>query len=160
MTPELSRPVAVDRLPAALTVDANPAECTALAARLHIEGVLSLRCRFSLRRRGEIVEAEGELQAEVVQTCVVSLEPVQQGVMDRFVVRFVPAGSEREDEDPDSPDELGYEGGTIDLGEAAAEQLALALDPYPRRPDATLDPAADAEADTPFAALSSLRKPN
>ncbi len=140
MTPELSRRVGVDRLPASVTVEAVPAELTAVAARLRIPEVRMLRCRFSLRRRGAVVEADGVLDADVVQTCVVSLEPVEQHVSERFSLRFVPEGAEGADDDPESPDEIPYEGSTIDLGEAAAEQLGLALDPYPRHPDAALEP--------------------
>jgi uncharacterized metal-binding protein YceD (DUF177 family) len=33
-------------------------------------------------------------------------------------------------------DVIPYEGGTIDLGEVAAETMALALDPFPRGPNA------------------------
>jgi len=157
MTPELSRAVSVDRLPAAVTVDASAAECAALAMRLQIPAVSSLWCRFVLRRRGDIVVVEGELRAQVTQSCVVSLDPVEQSLNDRFELRFVPAGKERDDEDPESPDEVPYEGGSIDFGEAASEQLALALDPYPRRDDAVLDPAATDTSEAPFAALARLR---
>ena len=157
MTLELSRPLCVDRLPASFLVDASVEERAALAARLQIPEVRSLWCRFTLRRRGEAVLAEGEMRAAVVQSCVVSLDPVEQAVAETFRVRFVPAGTEKDDEDPESPDELPYEGDTIDLGEAAAEQLALALDPYPRHPDAVLDPAAQDEPSPGFAGLAALR---
>ena len=150
---ELPRPVSVDRLPAAFVVEADLAECEALAKLYHIPRVLALTCRFALRRQGDLVLAEGELDAQVEQSCVVSLEPVGQTVRESFVLRFVPAGSEADDEDPEAPDELPYEGGRIDLGEAAAEQLALALDPYPRHPDAMLDPAATGVSTSPFAQL-------
>ncbi len=139
MTPELSRRVAVDRLPASMTVEATPAELAAVAARLRIPEVRMLRCRFSLRRRGAVVEANGALAADVVQTCVVSLEPVEQHVTEQFSLRFVPDGAEGTDDDPEAPDEIPYEGSIVDLGEAAAEQLGLALDPYPRHPEAALE---------------------
>ena len=157
MTPELSRVVAVDRLPATLMVHATPDECLALATRLHIPEVRALTCRWTLRKQGAMVEAQGALEADVVQSCVVSLEPVEQHVSDRFTVRFVPEGKEKDNEDPDAPDELPYQGSTIDLGEAAAEQLALALDPYPRHPDAELDPAAIEPDPTGFGVLAALR---
>ena len=49
--------------------------------------------------------------------------------------------------------------GAVDLGEAAAEQLALALDPYPRAPGAVFEPLPEAEATkvSPFAALRRLQ---
>ena len=155
---ELSRIVIVDKLPDAIVVEADAAECAALAERLRIVEVQSLTCRFSLRRHGNTVEAEGALDAAVLQSCVVTLDPVAQRVAERFVILFVPAGREPEDgDDPDSPDHIPYEGRSIDLGEAAAEQLALALDPYPRSPGAILDPAAQDPAEGGFAGLSILR---
>lgn len=157
MTLEVSRPVSVDRLPASLIIEATAVECAALAVRLGIPDVLRLSCRFALKGRGAVVQAEGKLEAEVVQSCVVSLEPVAQEVLEEFVVRFVPAGRESDDADPEAPDEIPYQGSTIDLGEAAAEQLALALDPYPRIADAELHPAALDHASTPFGSLSALR---
>jgi uncharacterized metal-binding protein YceD (DUF177 family) len=158
--PELSRIVAVDRLPADFAVTADTAECAALASRLHIPAVLSLACRFTLRRQGATVTAQGVLEADVVQSCVVSLDPVEQRVEDRFTVRFVPEGREPTDEDPEAPDEIPYSGSTIDLGEATTEQLALALDPYPRRDDAALDPAALHPEPSAFGSLSALRPGN
>lgn len=156
---ELSRVLAVERLPAAVTVEADAAERAALARRYNIPAVERLSCRLTLRRSRDTVFAEGDLRAEVVQTCVVSLDPVAQSVREVFTVRFVPEGEEIGDEDPESPDELPYAGTTIDVGEAVAEQLALALDPYPRRPDAVMDPSADAEGLGAFAALAGLRRP-
>jgi uncharacterized metal-binding protein YceD (DUF177 family) len=85
---------------------------------------------------------------------VVSLEEFETLTEERFRLRFVPAGRESDDDDPDSDDEIAYTGATIDLGEAAAEQLALALDPYPRKPDAVLPDAASEPLDLPFAALA------
>ena len=158
MKPELSRVVQVERLPPGLTVEATEAECAALAARLRIPAVEAVTCVFALRRRSGAVVAEGALDARVVQSCVVSLEPVEQAVSERFTLHFVPRGREQGDDDPDSPDEAPYDNGRIDLGEAAAEQLALALDPYPRRPGAALDPVATAEGDEPPSGLASLRR--
>jgi uncharacterized metal-binding protein YceD (DUF177 family) len=157
MTPELHRPVAVDRLPPSFAVHASPQECTALAVRLNILAVHSLICHFTLRRQGAIVTAEGILAADVVQTCVVSLDAVDQHIDERFIIRFVPDGREPTDDDPEAPDEIPYQGSIIDLGEAAAEQLALALDPYPRRPDAELDPSAIDADHSAFGSLSALR---
>ncbi len=57
-----------------------------------------------------------------------------------------------------SEDELPYEGGVLDLGEAAAEQLALALEPYPRAPGEEIEPREDASGQRPFAGLASLRR--
>jgi hypothetical protein len=163
MTHELSRELAVDRIGPAghdLTIEANAAELAALASRLQLPTVNALTCRFRLRptQNGTFV-AEGWLDAIVTQTCVISLEDFETLVSDHFVAHFVPAGSETDDIDPESPDEIPYSGGVIDLGEAAAEQLALALDPWPRKPDATLPTTATDDPTSPFAALRQKRLP-
>jgi uncharacterized metal-binding protein YceD (DUF177 family) len=164
MSPELHRPIAIDRIGAAgLTIDvvAKPEECQALGERMLIPAVLALRCRFVIRPApAGSYEASGHLMARVVQTCVVSLEDFESDVEERFSVRFVPSGTESDDIDPESEDELPFIDGMIDLGEAAAEQLALSLDPYPRSPGAEL-PQEEADAEIhPFAALAALRRTN
>lgn len=159
--PELHRPFAADRVgPAGASqrVEAAPGECAALAERMGVPAVRALSCDFRLRPLpGAVIEAEGSLAAVVVQECVVTLDPFEAAVRETFRVRFVPEGREQDDVDPESPDEIPYAGAVIDLGEAAAEQLALALDPYPRKPGAELpEPAADASAH-PFAKLAARR---
>jgi uncharacterized metal-binding protein YceD (DUF177 family) len=158
--PELCELVPVDRVgPGGLEVEvcADAAQCVALAARMAIPAVLDFVCRFRLSAApGAMLLAEGLLRARVVRTCVVTLEAFETLTEERFRVRFVPAGRESDDDDPESDDEIPYTGGTVDLGEAAAEQLALALDPYPRKPDAVLPDAAGDPADPPFAALARL----
>ena len=70
-----------------------------------------------------------------------------------------------DEEDPPDP----IVGGIIDIGEAVAEHLALALEPFPRAPgaefqaaeflkstDKIIEPAK--ETRNPFAVLASLRK--
>lgn len=164
MTPELHRPVSLDRIGAHgldIAVEATGAECLALAARMKLPAVHALSCTFHLIREGhDRVLARGNLKARVTQTCVVSLDDFEADVGEVFQVRFVPSGEESDDDDPELDDEIGYEGNLIDVGEAAAEQLALALDPYPRKPGASLsEPQAEATPH-PFAALSGLRRLN
>lgn len=163
MSTEFSRPLAVARVSAAglgMTVTADAAECAALAERFKLPAIATLRCRFQLRPgMADSYEAEGELAARVTQLCVVSLEPFETEIRETFRVRFVPAGAESEDEDPDAIDEIPYEDDTLDLGEAAAEQLALALDPYPRKPGAALELPEDSGEAHPFAGLARLRRP-
>ncbi len=158
--PELHRPVRVSRIPPEgmeIVVEANETERQALAARMGLPAIPALRGRFVLTRQGNgVVEAAGRLEAVVVQTCVVSLEEFDSSLVEDFAVHFVPEGTESDDPDPESVDEIPYAGDTIDLGEATAEQLALTLDPYPRRPDATL-PEADAATDPRLAALAAWR---
>ena len=146
--PELSRPVALERLGAApyeTRLVASEAERAALARRFGLLDLARLEARLSLRRTGPTgpgarLRLSGRLEAEVVQACVVSLEPVASTLAEDFeqVYRLdAPAGAGAEvtvgpgpeDEDPEP---LGA--GGLDLGEAVAQQLGLALDPYPRAP--------------------------
>ena len=132
--PELSRLVRVEHIGEgmAFTVEATGPERDAVAARLGVVAVPRLVCSFDLTRpRAGTVVATGVLNAEVVQTCVVSLEPFPAAIEEAFEVNFVPEGTESEDLDLEAVDEIPYAGGVLDLGEAATEQLALALDPFP-----------------------------
>ncbi len=164
MTPEFHRPLAVEAVgPGGLAreVVADAGERAALATRLQLPGVAASSCRFQLSREGrdgEVVVASGRLAARVQQVCVVSLDVFEADIDEAFRVRFVPEGTQEEDGDPESDDELPYSGAVIDLGEAAAEQLALALDPYPRKPGAALPEEEPATAAIhPFAALAARR---
>ncbi len=163
---ELVRPFPVERIGAGGTeasVQATGIECADLAKRLLLPAVAAVTCRWALRGAGGgAIDAEGQLRARVTQICIVTADPFEQSVVEDFAVRFVL--EERLDDtdelDIDAIDELTYDGVTIDLGEATAEQLALALDPYPRRPGATLADAGDPGETSPFATLASLRKPS
>jgi uncharacterized metal-binding protein YceD (DUF177 family) len=117
---------------------------------------------------GGTTRLTGTLESDVVQECVVTLEPVPQHVSVNLDLRILPPGTPATDDDPDSPDEIETTGNNVDLGEVVAEQLALALDPYPRAPDAAIPPeleataeedAADAVPDrtNPFAALARIK---
>lgn len=161
--PELHRPVPLERIGAAgltVTVEATAAECAAIASRLKVPAVRWLRCRFGLSRGDTgLIEATGRLEAVVERTCVLSLDEFDSPVTEAFAVRFVPsaAGPQEDEIDPaeiDAPDEIVYDGTSLDLGEAAVEQLALALDPYPRKPGALLPMEEEPAEPGPFAALS------
>ena len=163
MSQEFSRKLANERIGSAghdLTVEANASELTDLAVRLQLPEVSALTCRFRLRQaQNNTFVAEGWLDAVVTQTCVVSLEDFPAVVSDHFVVHFVPASSESKEIDPETPDEIPYRDGVIDLGEATTEQLALVLDPWPRKPDAALPTASTDETISPFATLGQKRLP-
>jgi uncharacterized metal-binding protein YceD (DUF177 family) len=165
MTTELSRPIAVAKIRAkgfTVVVQATPEECAAVAARMELPTIQSLECRFELTREddGVSVFAAGHLLAEVTQTCVTSAEDFAARVDETFSIRFVPAGTERDDPDPDLPDEIPYEADTIDLGEATAEQLGLALDPWPRIEGATVPMIDDGDESSPFAVLAQRLGPD
>jgi uncharacterized metal-binding protein YceD (DUF177 family) len=157
--PEMSRPFSIARIGAGTRVDveATPTELAALARRMGIPSIHALTCRYDLQRAGgDAVQAHGSLRARVTQICVVTLEPFDSDLAEDFSVVFVPAGTESEEIDPEADDEIGYQGGILDLGEAASEQLALALEPFPRKPGAELpDDEAHRQAGA-FAALAHL----
>ncbi len=157
--PEMPRPFPLARIGAGaqVLVESTPEERLALARRMGILSIAMLTCRFDLHEMaGETVQAKGFLRARVTQTCVVTLEPFESDLREDFSVRFVPAGTESEEIDFEDDDEIGYEGSQLDLGEAASEQLALALDPFPRRPGAELAEEHREQQEGAFAALSRL----
>jgi uncharacterized metal-binding protein YceD (DUF177 family) len=168
MSPEFSRPHRLGTEPKALLLRASAAECRALALRFGILGIDALQASLDLAAEpGGTVRIRGHLLAAVEQACVVTLEPVAQRVAAPIDLRILPEGSEPADDDPDSPDEIESAGGFIDLGEAIAEQLSLALDPYPRAADAALPPGlldaddapeAPAAPPHPFASLTRLKR--
>jgi uncharacterized metal-binding protein YceD (DUF177 family) len=164
MTPEFSRPVRLGEATQVVTLAATPGEGAALAARFGILAVHALAAELRLvAEPGGTVRARGTLAAEVEQECVVTLEPVRQAVTAAIDLRILGEGEAPADDDPDSPDEIESAGGVVDLGEAVAEQLALALDPYPRAEGAALPALDDAAAPepparpNPFAVLGKLK---
>ncbi len=150
-----------------LKADAD--ERAALAKVLGIEAIERLAGEFSLEMiSGSSVHLRGRLEADLVQICVVSLEPVQQHVDELVSMTLLP--TETADGRPhasklidpmDEDDRDTYSSGRIDLGMIVSEQLALHLDPYPRAPGVQFEAAVSAGAeqrDSPFAALERLKR--
>lgn len=163
MTPEFSRPVQVERVGAEgrkELIKATPGELAALAVRFDLPAIDELGCRFDLNPLGAgRVMARGLLTARVRQTCVATLEEFPATVVESFVVHFVPEDQVSSGLDLEAPDEVPYSRGALDLGEAAAEQLGLALDPFPRKEDADLPVPGEDGSAGPFSALADLRRP-
>ena len=170
---EFSRPIVVEQLPPkgrTWELTATPEECARLADRMAIPKVLALEAKVKAVPLASVgmVRVSGDLSARVVQTCVVTLEPLEQTVSDHFSMTFGndDAGSDdleiNVDYDQDDPPDPVIDG-KIDLGEAVAEHLALALDPYPRAPGAesvvveVVEPNEVPTPVSPFAALSGLK---
>jgi uncharacterized metal-binding protein YceD (DUF177 family) len=163
--PEFSRPVDADTVsdkPKTVAIGADETERRRLAGRFGLKAIDRLSAEVKLARRAGIVHAEGRVEAQVVQSCVVTGEPMPAEIDAPFSVRYVPdafAGPAEEETEltAEDCDTLPLDGNRIDLGELAAETLALALDPFPRsaNADAALAEsglAGEAEAG-PFAAL-------
>lgn len=166
--PEFSRPFPLARLDKTeeeIRITATPPECAALARRFGLPEIAELCGAFRLRRRGvDRVVAEGWITARFTQICVVTLDPFPTSLDEAFELHFVPEGEDNLDPDPERPDEMGYEGEMIDLGEALAQQLAVSLDPFPRHPrlgprgSADLQIGESETARRPFADLAARLK--
>ncbi len=164
---ELSRPVPLSALglePLEQEVAATESECAALAGRFDLPAIGKLHGRVTLARQpGRVIRVSGVLTAKVRRICVVTLEPFDQVVEDDFTLYLTDApgigtGAELDIllEDEEMPEPV--DGDAVDCGEIVAEQLALALDPFPRSPEAeAAGPVAqtdpEPEADNPFKAL-------
>ena len=104
----------------------------------------------------------GRVVAEAVQTCGLTLEPLQVSIDQTFSLDLVEAAEPVAGEeveitlDDDSPDVI--EEGRIDLGQYAVEQLALSLDPFPRKPGAAFVQPEEPADISPFAVLKAFRE--
>ena len=106
---------------------------------MNLPKVHRLCCQYYLHQEGQgVVLGQGDLTVQFTQVCVVSLGEFEETMTTSFEVRFVPEIKTHQmpgsSDAIDSIDEIVYDGHSIDLGEAAVEQFALELDPYPRAP--------------------------
>ncbi len=145
IVPEFSRPFLLDRLSTAgnrLRLEATKEECAALCERFFLLSIDSLVAEVELKPLNGplLVRLKGRIIADIVQQCVVTLEPVPEHIDELFSLTYAAEQGndhkrakeiivEYDDEDDFLEPIIG---GTIDLGEAVAEHLALALDPFPR----------------------------
>ena len=144
MNPEFSRPVRIDTIgggPRSLSVTATPAERAALAARFDLLALDRLEAELSLTRVETTIAARGRLQAEAVQACVATGEPVPTVIEEEFSLLFQPppvvnGGEDEVELGAEELDVIFYEGSAVDVGDAVAETFALALPPFPRAPAA------------------------
>jgi len=173
ITPEFSRTIALESLvPDKLTVEkieATPAECAALAKRFDLQSLSGLKGTLSILRvsEGDIIRVEGDIEAEVVQTCVVSLQSVPSEVKAHFDTYFTEDGKEEfeleEDFELDLDEEVAnvIQNGTLDMGELVSQYLSLELDPYPRAPGvslaAQLSESGEEVKNRPFQILQELK---
>lgn len=143
--PELSRPLHVEKVGAAgihEEILARPTERAALAKRFDLLALDKLTAQLVVEQTqvGNMLNVTGNFAADVVQQCVVTLEPLPSHIESSIDALFAPAsvlergpGAPNVDAGPeDDPEPI--ENGMIDLGELVAQHLGLALDPYPRKP--------------------------
>jgi hypothetical protein len=131
-----------------------------------LAGVLSvpqLGVTADMTRHGEGLRAAGHVTARVIQSCVVTLEPIENTIDEPFDVLFLPpdvAGAAPAGPDPEEVDDTREPlvDGAADLGAVATQFFLLGIDSYPRKPGAVFSgPAEDRAADSPFASLERLR---
>jgi hypothetical protein len=166
-------PLAVAQIPETgvhREIEADAAERRAMAEIAGLREVISARASFDVMpRRDGRFHVAGEVAALVRQTCVVTLEEIENKIIEPIDLIFAPPeqipqmadlvdeAEESDAETPDPPEPIL--GGVIDLGRVATDALYLGIDPYPRKADAVFEPvveAADPE-DHPFAALKALK---
>jgi hypothetical protein len=124
---------------------------------------------LTLVREGR-VHVVGRVRARVGQTCVVTLDPIENEIDEAIDLIFAPPeqvpaladlvdeAAESDVEIPDPPEPIL--GGLIDLGRLATDALFLGVDPHPRKPGAVFDLPVipDDPQDHPFAALKALTR--
>ena len=166
MTPEFSRREKLDALGAAeraVSISAKPEERAALATRFGLQSIERLDAVLTIVKDAAGLRVRGRLGADVTQSCSITGEPIPVTLDEPVELLFVAedlAGDEIE-LSADACDTIVHDGSGIDLGEAVAETMALALDPFPRCADAaeaTQEASVSGEPEAgPFAALAALR---
>lgn len=145
--PEFSRMIKVRPLPGdRLHIEATEAERAALAQRFGLPEIRALSADLDLEQDGKAVRATGTLNAAITQLCAISGEEFETAIKEPLVLRFVAEGtiSQALSEDDeieielaaDDLEEIEFSGDAFDLGEAVAQSLGLAIDPYAEGPNA------------------------
>ena len=167
-----------------IDLSADETTRSSIAKAVGIVALPRLDASLELTRHGrDGAHVTGQVTATVVQSCIVTLEPIESQIEEEVDLVFLPprepaaeprrladdfddddeADVERDgaivaDINTEDPPEILHEG-AVDLGAVAVEFLLLGIDPYPRKPGAVFDapPAGDPVAH-PFAALAALKK--
>ena len=150
-------------------LEADPAVRAAMAEVAGLRDVISASASFDVTpNSGGRFHVTGRVRAKIGQTCVVTLDPIENDIDEPIDLMFAPpeqipelsdlvddADSDAEIPDPPEPIENGF----IDLGRVATDAVFLAIDPYPRKQDAVFEPVVTAPdpEDHPFAALKALK---
>lgn len=168
------RPMPVDRLrtdaETPFRIAAEPGERAALAPFLGVDAIERLTLAGFISPHGKDGwRVRGRMVAKIVQTCVVTLEPVRNRIDEDIERCYVPEGRVRRQPEivllPDEEDTPDSFTDSIDPAQLAVESLALLIDPYPRRAGAALESAdmgddaagpTDDDTTRPFAGLADL----
>ncbi len=169
---EFSRPLELGELEHGEVVrelGADAVELAALQTRYGVDEVRSASAQLTVSPQPQgAVKVTGVIRAEICQSCVVTLEPVQETLEETISVNYLPPGAEEpadsSESDLESEEEFeAFDGVCIDLGELTAQQIAAAIDPYPRKDGVTfgnqgqLRDNEPEERDNPFAVLQKLK---
>jgi uncharacterized metal-binding protein YceD (DUF177 family) len=162
-----SVPIAVSDVPETgrhLEVLTDAQARAAIARLAGVAAVPRLSATFDVTRHSRSgLHVIGHVSGIVEQTCVITLEPMENAIEEPIDVVFTarpegsadPAQVEVPLEDPPEP----MVDGTVDLGALATEFFILGIDPYPRKPGAEFrSPADNDDAGRPFAGLAALKK--
>jgi uncharacterized protein DUF177 involved in 23S rRNA accumulation len=168
-----SAPVTVAQIPDTglhRDIEADPAAREAMAALAGLREILSANASLDVTPKGGgRFHVAGQVRARIGQTCIVTLDPIENDIDEDVDLIFAPpeqipemadlvdVAAESDAEIPDPPEPILN--GVIDLGRVATDALFLGIDPYPRKPDAVFEPPVvpvDPQ-DHPFAALKALR---
>lgn len=148
-----------------LTPEPDAATRALIAEAIGVDALNSLKVRAVLKSWLDGVELAAGFEAEVVQTCGVSLDPFESRLAATFTVRALPPGSPNAptesaeaviDPEADDPPEV-LDSDTIDVGAYVVEYLALEVDPFPRKPGAVFEQPGGVEIISPFAGLAVLK---
>ena len=166
-------PIAVVQIPDTglhRDLKADQAICAEIADVGGLREVLSVSASLDVTpMSGGRFHVEGRVRARIGQTCVVTLDPIETEIDEPIDLIFAPPdqipqmadlvdeAEESDAEIPDPPEPI--KNGIIDLGRLATDAMYLAVDPYPRKPDAVFEPLVEAPdpEDHPFAALKALK---
>jgi uncharacterized metal-binding protein YceD (DUF177 family) len=150
-----------------VSLEANEIERIEIGRAAGLRDLPKLSAEFELTPLGrDEVRVVGRVDAVVGQTCVVTLDQIENTLSEPVNVIFAPPSmiAETADSDPDKevtndpPEPIVN--GRIDLAKLAVEFLILGIDPYPRRADAAFEPVntPPAPEDHPFAGLAALKQ--
>lgn len=157
-----SEPVRLHQVPGGVkrTLEPDAAARARIARALDLASLDAFTADMDLAPTDSGWRLSGRVRAKLAQTCGITLEPLPLEIDAPFVVTLAEAVDEDSEEivitmDDESPDLI--ENGQIDLGQYAVEQLALRLDPFPRKPGAEFVQPPEPEEISPFAVLKQLR---
>lgn len=150
-----------------MRLEADEAVRAAIATRLDLVALDRFVVTAEVCAVAGGIAAKGEIEAAVVQGCAATALPVPAKLTEPFDLRFLTGAEPVVDPDEEIEisdgdcDILPLEDDRVDIGESAVQTLSLALDPFPRHPDADRILAEKGvlreEQAGPFAALAKLR---